>query len=263
MSDVINEVEAEVKKVEAVTHRYLDRMTSRFHSLRGASKSLPVFDGPLPPAADLRPKLLAVKDQDVPVGEGDCTGQGTSCIVELNTGSAVWLSAPFLYRGGRLAEGTFPDDSGCVIADVMSYANADGTCLDSLMPQTGDPAEVASDAAIADAPNHKIGSILMVDYSDDGTAFKTNIAAGKVIVVGFTVPANFETGIGTDGVMPTPDTSSSPGGHCVVVVGYETDAAGALWLWIRNSWGTGFGAGGYFKALFSDFAPLVSEAWTA
>jgi hypothetical protein len=278
MADIEQKVEGEVKAVEtavaaevaaveqkvaAVKHRYLQRMTSKWHSLRKAPHSLPEITQPLPPTADLRPKLLPVKNQDIPVGEGDCTGMGTSCLVEYNTGSPVWLSSPFLYFQGREAEGTFPQDSGCVIADVVMSANIYGDCLDTLLPQTGNPAEAPNDAALADALTHKIGEPLQVTYDDDGTAFKTNLAAGKVIVYGFAVPGNFETGVGSDGIMPTPDDSPSPGGHCVVCVGYDVDADGTLWVWTRNSWGTDFGLQGYFKAKWADLSPLISEAWTA
>ena len=107
--------------IEAAAHRYLSRITSKFHSIWMEPKSLPILAGPLPSSVDLRSKLLPVKDQGQ---EGDCTGQGTSCLVEYNTNSPEWLSAPYLYAKGRQAEGTFPADSGCVIGDVVSSANA-------------------------------------------------------------------------------------------------------------------------------------------
>ena len=106
------------------------------------------------------------------------------------------------------------------------------------------------------------GQPLQVDFSDDGTSLKTNIACGKLVVIGFVVPGNFESGVGSNGIMPTPDESPSPGGHCVVVYGYHTDADGTLWLDIRNSWSAGWGDAGDFHAKFTDLAPKVSDAWT-
>jgi C1A family cysteine protease len=44
-------------------------------------------------------------------------------------------------------------------------------------------------------------------------------------------------------------TGSLAGGHCVVLIGYD-DAAGC---WIaKNSWGTGWGDGGYFKIAYGE-----------
>ena len=243
--------------IEAAAHRYLSRITSKFHSIWMEPKSLPCLAGPLPSSVDLRSKLLPVKDQGQ---EGDCTGQGTSCLVEYNTNSPEWLSAPYLYAKGRQAEGTFPADSGCVIGDVVSSANADGCRLNSLLPQDGDPAECPTAADDADAATRKIGSPMGVNFSDDGTECRANLAAGKLVVIGFTVYPSFES-TGSDGIVSA-DLSGDPlGGHCVVVCGYDDSLNGGSWI-IRNSWGTGWAAGGYCFMPYGQLA-LWSEAWTA
>jgi len=78
--------------------------------------------------------------------------------------------------------------------------------------------------------------------------------------------------IGSDWMndMFTPDskgyvrpTGGVAGGHCYVIVGYLASEGAYLCL---NSWGKGWGQGGYFKIKVADFGQLLGsggEAWTS
>ena len=46
------------------------------------------------------------------------------------------------------------------------------------------------------------------------------------------------------------------GGHAFAIVGYDADG-----FWVQNSWGTGWGAGGYAHWSYEDWAVNVMDAW--
>ena len=242
-----------------MSHKFLQRMTPPKHRLRLAAHSMPTLTRDLPPAASELANLNPVRDQGP---EGCCTGFGVSRFTEHFNKLPPYLSPAFNYAHARMAEGTFPADDGAIIGDSMASAEVNGICIEKDLPYEANPAEAPTDADNQEALSNRIGQPLQVDFSDDGTSLKTNIACGKLVVIGFVVPGNFESGVGSNGIMPTPDESPSPGGHCVVVYGYHTDADGTLWLDIRNSWSAGWGDAGDFHAKFTDLAPKVSEAWT-
>lgn len=108
---------------------------------------------------------------------------------------------------------------------------------------------------------------------------KGNLAAGLPLMFGFTVYNSFTQG-STTGQIPFPVTGDRVvGGHAVVAAGYDdnmtikntspdaTETKGALL--IRNSWGTGWGDGGYgwlpydyvVKGLAVDWWSLVKADW--
>ena len=88
------------------------------------------------------------------------------------------------------------------------------------------------------------------------TAIKTNLAANLPAFFGFTVYSSYtQASVANKGAIPFPlPTDKVVGGHAVMVVGYSdtlkikhtgvvAPTTGALL--IRNSWGTGWGDGGY------------------
>jgi C1A family cysteine protease len=92
------------------------------------------------------------------------------------------------------------------------------------------------------------------------------LASGLPFVFGFSVYDSFESQeVARTGVVPMPDTATEQllGGHAVLAVGY--DDADQRFV-VRNSWGEGWGDGGYFtmpyaylteRSLASDFWAIV------
>jgi C1A family cysteine protease len=82
-------------------------------------------------------------------------------------------------------------------------------------------------------------------------------------VFGFTVYQSFESdSVASSGIAPLPDSSETAlGGHAVMAVGYD-DASSRLLA--RNSWGTGWGMGGYFTLPYAYVADnnLADDFWT-
>lgn len=108
---------------------------------------------------------------------------------------------------------------------------------------------------------------------------KTSLASGLPAMFGFTVYTSISQAT-TSGKIPFPsDRERVEGGHAVVAVGYDdnmkikstnrgaAETKGALL--IRNSWGTGWGDGGYgwlpyeyvLKELAIDWWSLVKAEW--
>ena len=88
------------------------------------------------------------------------------------------------------------------------------------------------------------------------------------MVLGFLVYDSFESdAVAKTGKVPMPAPGEKVlGGHAVFCVGYQTDSAvaGGGALIVKNSWGTGWGDGGYFYLPYAFVTPKnVSDAWTA
>ncbi|HUB64245.1 MAG TPA: C1 family peptidase, partial [Methylocella sp.] len=71
------------------------------------------------------------------------------------------------------------------------------------------------------------------------------LAAGYPFVFGFTVYESFESdAVASTGVVPMPASGERVlGGHAVAAVGYNNATRSFI---VRNSWGPGWGAKGYF-----------------
>ena len=89
------------------------------------------------------------------------------------------------------------------------------------------------------------------------------LASGYPVVVGFTVYSSFESNsVAKTGVMPYPNISTERvlGGHAVLIVGYNKNRNVFI---VRNSWGTGWGDGGYFYMPFQVIqnTSMSSDFW--
>jgi len=148
-----------------------------------------------------------------------------------------WMS------GQRLAG---PD--GAFLADGGSALGAVGQCGAAVWPydpglghSTQDPPPAAGPA-----PWRRCG-LAMVDLAHDGVEerLEATLAAGSPVVVVIEVTDGFEFP-DEDGFVPVPDLRAPSGGyHAVVVEGAWTDPVRGRVLLVRNSWGEGWGAGGF------------------
>lgn len=214
---------------------------------------------PLPPeAAWLSGWFPGIRDQGQ---EGSCTGHGTAGFREVLHGSATKqrlpyrLSPAFLYAKTRQAEGTFPADSGCTVADAIGVLHSFGTCREELFPYRADPEAVPGQGAELDAGRFRVGPPLNVATSE--LALKTVLAAGMPVVVGMPVGRSFMD-VGPDGKVPRPPAGETPeGGHCVFLVGFN-----GWGLMGVNSWGTSWGDRGFMYFPWG-YERLFWECWTA
>ena len=226
---------------------------------------------PLPAKTDLRMYMPPVYDQ---LSIGSCTGNGiAACIAYLRYKDAAlpdWSpSRLFIYYGERLLEGTVKQDSGAQIRDGIKYVAANGAPPESLWPYvvakfaSKPPKTVYSQAVL-----HKLITYMRVNWSDLNEV-KACLAAGFPIVFGFQVYASMMSqAMAASGLLPMPGPNERcEGGHCVCLCGYDDTKAypgGVGMGLVRNSWGPGWGQGGYFWMPYPyiDSPSLSDDFWT-
>jgi C1A family cysteine protease len=204
----------------------------------------------VPAIVDLRDQLTPVFDQGA---EGSCTGNALAgyleCLEKKASGPAEGensffpVSRQFIYYQERVIEDTVAWDEGAEIRDGVKACATVGYCSEAVWPYAvGDFALKPSDAAYADAAQHKISEYLRAETMDD---FRGALAAGFPVVFGFTVYDSFESPVvAATGEVPMPLTSEARlGGHAVLMVGYNDEIKRVL---VRNSWGDKWGQAGYF-----------------
>jgi len=217
----------------------------------------------LPPSVDLRPGCPEVYDQ----GQlGSCTGNAIAAAIQFdemkqNETNPAPPSRLFIYFNERSIEGTIQSDAGAQIRDGIKSVNQTGYCREDLWPY--DIAQFAAkppQPAYDDAAGHK--AVQYQRLSHDLQQMKGSLAEGYPFVFGFTVYESFEgPEVAKSGNCPMPgSTEKSIGGHAVLAVGYD-DAN--QWFWVRNSWGSDWGQGGYFTLPYAYIAQrnLSSDFW--
>ncbi|RZS89761.1 xylellain [Motilibacter rhizosphaerae] len=231
----------------------------------------------LPPKVDLRddcPKT--VYDQG---RIGSCTANAIAAAYEfdlLKQGSIDMMpSRLFIYYGERAIEGSVHSDSGAQIRDGIKVVNKLGVCSEDEWPYDDTPPDYdggpfpagaragqkPSAAAYASARHHRAKGYHRVVRAL--SQFKACLADGYPFVLGFTVYESFESdAVAQTGEMPMPSTSEHVlGGHAVLAVGYDDSTQR---FHVRNSWGPGWGDGGYFTMPYAYLTTpdLSSDFWT-
>ncbi|RKZ86584.1 MAG: cysteine protease, partial [Candidatus Parabeggiatoa sp. nov. 1] len=88
---------------------------------------------------------------------------------------------------------------------------------------------------------------------------KKSISEDKPVLMAMNTPPSFQKLIGKDVWQPTEKPSGSYGGHAMTVIGYDDKKYGGAFE-IQNSWGTGWGKGGYIWIKYHDFANFTRYA---
>lgn len=216
----------------------------------------------LPPSVDLRSGMPPPYDQ----GQlGSCTAQAIAGIMEFcRIRQRFHLYTPsrlFIYYNERVMEGTVGSDAGAMIRDGIKSVNSIGACAEEMW--TYDPAKFTQrpgPECYAVSKYDAVLSYARVPQTKD--TFRAQLAGGFPFCFGFTVYESFESAeVARTGVMLMPTRSEAVlGGHAVVAVGYD-DAR--RMLLVRNSWGDGWGLGGYFWMPY-DYATnpdLADDFW--
>jgi C1A family cysteine protease len=230
-------------------------------------QSVRPMTAPLPPKVDLRHLCSPVRDQ----GQlGSCTGFAIAVgmrefLMNKLGHPLVSLSPLFLYYEERLREHTVSQDAGAQPRDGFKVLAKLGCS-----PERDDKYNIKkftsapSNKAMLDAVNFKISAYHRLNNLAEMQAC---LAGGNGFALGFKVYDSFESNaVAKTGKMPMPASGEKVlGGHAVFCAGYKTDPKinGGGSLIIKNSWGTGWGDGGYFYMPFGYVRPdLVMDAWT-
>lgn len=260
---------------------------------KGTKKSAASLGSPT--SVDLREWCSPIEDQ----GQlGSCTANAGVGMMEYFQYRAfgIYLDASrlFLYKVTRnLLQWT--GDTGAYLRTTIKALAGFGVCpetywpySDSITGQNGspdDPFEIEpSGFCYAFAGNYKATTYYRLDPPGTDaeallTTIKNNAAAGLPCMFGFTVYSSYNQTGSNGGKFPYPKRGDAVvGGHAVMVVGYDDNIViengvggpstmGALL--IRNSWGTGWGMGGYgylpyqyvLGGLAEDFWSVISAGF--
>lgn len=170
------------------------------------------------------------------------------------------FSPAFLYYLERQADGTLGQgDTGSYGRSSVRMMNQAGVCLEAEDPYVAGAYEQAPTAEqLGSGLQFKAGSYHRLGFPD----MRSCLVSGYAFVVGFNVYESFERNIGTDGMMPVPDTQNEQllGGHEVLFIGFD-DSKGAYK--VRNSWGPSWGDQGnfWFPYVAAADPRIVMDAW--
>jgi len=221
--------------------------------------------------AEIDPRsYMSLRDQQQ---LGSCSGASrTACEERLNqlatkTTAKLLLSMMFAYLTNQKCCDCFGADNGATISGSVQAAAQYGICHETLMPYTGQYFTEVPDPALTEGKAHLIQSHTVI--SDYDTAIQYLGTAG-VIQIGIPVGNAFQNCRGPlTASMVRQDARNPEGGHALAVIGYVSpETAGAVcsalaasartaganvcgtddrkWLIGQNSWGTQWGAGGFF-----------------
>ena len=228
--------------------------------LYGAGVAAPVA---LPSHVDLRPGCTPVKDQG---SLGSCTSQaiagGALEFLEKKDGlPPTALSRLFLYYNERAMEGTIKSDAGAHIRDGIKSCATLGVCPEVDWAYNTSQFKIKPPVkAYKDALQHVVTSYQRILGIQQ---MKQCLAAGYPFVCGISVYESFESAaVAQTGIVPMPGpTERCLGGHAILGVGFDDSVNRFI---MRNSWGAGWGSGGYFFLPYNYLAniTLADDFWT-
>lgn len=169
----------------------------------------------------------------------------------------VELSDLFIYYNSRLEEGTVEQDVGIFLKTGMVVLKKYGVCVESLWPYNLTKwDDKPPEDAYADAEKRKITKYQKII----STYYVTEVLSNnKPVVFGMEIYDSFMELNNRISTVPFPSRKEkSLGGHAMCMVGYDLEKR--LFL-AKNSFGTGWGIGGYCWIPFDYLKQEGYDAW--
>lgn len=241
----------------------------------------------LPASVDLRAWCSPIENQ---FNLGSCTAHAGVGMIEYYErrafGKHIDASRLFLYKATRnLMNAT--GDTGAFLRTTMEALVLFGIPPEDYWPYVVVNYDIEPTAFLYSfGQNYQALNYYRLDPS--GTAkpallatIKANLTAGLPSMFGFTVYSSYtQASVANKGAIPYPTPKDKiVGGHAIMAVGFNDtlkiknatagSAATTGALLIRNSWGTGWGDGGYgwlpyayvLNGLATDWWALISQKW--
>ncbi|ROZ69025.1 peptidase C1 [Ramlibacter sp. WS9] len=206
-------------------------------------------------------------DHDVPIldqgTEGACTGFGLATVANylLRRRRVIPDAAPVSPRmlydlARRYDEWPGEDYSGSSARGAMKGWHKHGVCAETLYPvkPRRDDARGLTDARTSEARRRPLGAYFRVNHRDV-VAMHSALAEVGILYATSVVHAGWRS-VGPDGIVafPAPDL----GGHAFAIVAYDEEG-----FWIQNSWGPGWGRGGFARICYDDWLKNGTDVWVA
>jgi C1A family cysteine protease len=199
----------------------------------------------LPSKVDLRPGCPPVYDQGL---LGSCTANAINAAFQYmqkkQKQKDFLPSRLFVYYNERVMLGTVDTDSGAMIRDgVKSVAKA-GVCPEVMWPYDITQFTVKPTRQCYTEALKNQALVYRRVLNSNLHQLQGALASGTPVIFGFSVYESFQTAeVAKTGMVPLPPRGEKMlGGHAVLAVGYDDETQRFL---VRNSWGEGWGEGGY------------------
>lgn len=214
------------------------------------------------------PSLVDLRNQDSPIEDqgqlGSCTSFAAGAAFRFDMrkqGLSDFVpSHLFEYYNSR-SRNQKSVDSGATIRGAIKAINTYGLC-----PESEWPYDISKFASKPPTQSYKDAlqdrAIKYQAIAQNITVMKNCLAQGLPFVIGISVYQSFESQIvANTGMVPLPKNSERLlGGHALMVCGYRDSN---LTFIVRNSWGSGFGDGGYIYLPYAYLldSGLSSDFW--
>ena len=204
-----------------------------------------------PPSVDLRKPWWAINDQE---DTGSCVGWATADgvvryhIVKANKLAKNQLLSPrFVWMASKETDeyttraDTFLEAAGTSLKAAMDVVRKFGAVPEALLPfHIGTKMHVGPENAFyAEAAQRKIAAYY--NLQRNLTQWKTWLGTNGPILAALSVDQTWQNATATGGNIDTFMPNTVRGGHAIAIVGYLASGR----FIVRNSWGTGWGDGGF------------------
>ena len=217
-------------------------------------------------SVDLRGQFTAIKNQGQ---QGSCTAHAMTAIYEYilksNKARHADLSEAFLYYNARQRAGAQDEDRGCSYEAALESLVEQGVCEEQFMPYSPEVyTQIPNAEAYSNALTHRVRKAVNVRRNMDD--LRSALEDGYPVAISAALYESF--GNGALGVISLPAEDerqrAEHGFHSMVICGYSDE--NRLFV-VRNSWGEGFGDGGYCYMPYSyitdesltRFAAIITE----
>lgn len=231
----------------------------------------------IPMVVDIREEYPQIPDRIKDQGNANsCVGNGLglafeTCQIELLSklksnpfyfGTSIEdIARLFIYYNGRLIDGDTDQDEGTFIRSGILGLRKYGVCRETVWPyDVAKVLEKPSDQAYAEGKSHLTPTGYRVNHTKIEEIQKS-LALGYPVVFGATLYESFQD-IGANGRVVMPQkTENVLGGHCMTILGYNTDLE---LLIVGNSWGKKWGDKGfcYFPFAYLTDTEFASDFWS-